>query len=197
MLAGMRHLLLMLLLTGAGCAGSDDDATTPGDDDDDDTAGDDDDDTADDTAGDDDDDPTDEDPCEPPGEPTLEIGLGLANYEELDDGDPFPLIHGPQGGYHLEIGLRATNLAADGLLNGEIIGRVDGMTPDAESYPRLDLRCVNTHRESYGTLLVFPEPDTYTPDFLDGKTVDIEAVVTDSEGTVVSAQATFVIEDTE
>ena len=197
----MRNLLLFLALGLGACGGSDDPKDTSGDDDDDDTttSGDDDDTTGDDDddATGDDDDTTDEDPCEPPGQATLEIGLGLSGYEPLEDGDPFPLIHGPQGGYHLEVGLLATNLAIDGLVNGEIIGRVDGMDPDATSYPRLDLRCVNTHRESYGTLLVFPDAQTYTPDFLDGKTVEIEATVTDSDGTVVTTLATFVIEDTE
>ena len=183
----MRTYLWILALGLVGCSGDDGSGTNTGDDDDDDVVtGDDDDDTV-----------VDDDLCEPPGTATLEIGLGLTGFETLEDGDPFPLIHGPQGGYHLEVGLKATNLLADGLINGEIIGRVEGMDPDATSYPRLDLRCVNTHRESYGTLLVFPEPQTYTPDFLDGKTVVIEASVTGSDGTVVSTEATFVIEDTE
>jgi hypothetical protein len=133
-----------------------------------------------------------EDPCEPNGDPTLDIGLGLTGYEAAEDGSPFPLIHGPQGGFHLEIGLFATGIAADDLLSGEIHGYIDG-DELASAFPRLDLRCVRTGRESYGTLLVYNS----TPDFLDGKTTVIEASVTDSDGTVVTAEASFVIEDTE
>ncbi len=190
----MRHLLLLMFLVG--CAGSatddkvDDTAGTPSGDDDDDT-----------TVGDDDDDTTsvvDEDPCVPPGDPTLEIGLGLSGFEPLPEGEPFPLIHGPQGGYHLEVGLRATNLVQDaGFLQAVMIARVDGMTEDAVSYPYVDLRCVRDYRESYGSLLVFPDPAVNTPDFLDGKEVEIEVSVTDDAGTVVVTTSTYVIQDTE
>jgi len=135
---------------------------------------------------------TDADPCEPSDSPTLEVGLGLSGYEALDDGDPFPLIHGPQGGYHLEIGLFGTGLAADALVSGEMHGTIDGKEY-ASAFPRLDLRCVGDGRESYGTLLVYES----TPDFLDGKTTRITVSVEGTDGTTVSAEGTFLIEDTQ
>lgn len=139
--------------------------------------------------------PADEDdPCSAPGEPTLEIGLGLDGYEPLDNGDPMPLIHGPQGGYHLEIGLQATNLAADALIGGYLVGEIDGVVL-AESAPFLDFRCKLPEapvQESWGTLLVFEAE----PADLDGQTAIIRVEVTDADGTVVSAEASFVIEDT-
>lgn len=184
----MRYLLLFLGF--AACSGgSDDPSGDPVDSGTTAAVGDDDDDTV----------VADDDPCVPPGEPTLEIGIGLAGYESIEPGGRFPLIHGPQGGYHLELGLRATNLVGESgeLLRGEIIGRVDGMDADAEAFPYLDLRCVRDYRESYGTLLVFPDPETVTPEFLDGKEVEIEVHVTDADGNVVSTSATYVIEDTE
>ena len=132
------------------------------------------------------------DPCAPSDAPTLAIGLGLTGYEATEDGAPFPLIHGPQGGFHLEIGLFATGIAADELVSGEIHGLIDG-EEYASAFPRLDLRCVTDGRESYGTLLVYNS----TPDFLDGKTTTIQATVTGTDGATVSTEASFVIEDTQ
>ena len=138
-----------------------------------------------------------DDLCEPPGEPTLQIGLGLAGFEAIEDGGSFPLIHGPQGGFHLEIGLFSTNLAAGDLLSGSVIGTIDG-TEYAASYPRLDMRCVRDTpegdgQESYGTKLIYDS----TPDFLDGKTTVVTATITDLDGVEVTTEATFVIADTE
>lgn len=185
----MRTSAFLLCLVA--CSGSDDPSPTPidsGTPPTDSVPGDDDDATT-----------TDADPCLPPGEPTLEIGIGLSGFEPIEPGGAFPLIHGPQGGYHLEIGLHATNLAEDatGLFRGEIVGRVEGMPDDAVAYPYLDLRCVREYRESYGTLLVFPDPANITPDFLDGKEVEIEVKVTDADGTEVTTTSTYVIADTE
>lgn len=132
------------------------------------------------------------DPCAPSDAPTLQIGLGLTGYEPMEEGAPFPLIHGPQGGFHLEIGLFATGIQVDdgALLSGQVHGYIDG-EEYASAYPRLDLRCVTDGRESYGTLLVYNS----TPDFLDGKSTYITAEITDSSGAVVSAEATFTIDD--
>lgn len=141
----------------------------------------------------------DTDPCAPPGAPTLTIGKGYTGFEAIGEGEPFPLIHGPQGGFHLEIGLFSTNLNADDLITGVVTGTIDGEVW-AESFPRLDMRCVKgaalgDGQESYGTLLVaFPG---FLPDFLDGKTTTITATVTDLDGVEVSAESSFVIEDTE
>jgi hypothetical protein len=161
----MRPHLLLLTLLLAACAG-DDEGTTPSQED--------------------------VDPCEPSDAPTLDIGLGLAGYEPLDDGDPFPLIHGPQGGFHLEIGLFGTGIAADQLVSGEMHGYIDDVEY-AAAFPRLDLRCVGDGRESYGTLLVYNS----TPDFLDGQTTRVTVAVTGTDGNEVTAEATFLIEDTQ
>ena len=126
-------------------------------------------------------------------EPTLRIGLGYDNgYQDVDEGGSFPLIYGPQGGYHLEIGLFASGIAADELLSGEVRGYVDGEEM-ASAFPRLDLRCVRTGRESYGTLLVY----NALPDDLDGKETRITVSITTSDGTVVSTEGTYLIDDTE
>ena len=36
----------------------------------------------------------------------IEIGTGELSFVPLDDGDPVELVHGPQGGYHLQVTCR-------------------------------------------------------------------------------------------
>lgn len=131
-------------------------------------------------------------PCAPGPDPTLEIGLGLGEYTPIPDGGEFPLIHGPQGGYHLEIGLRATFVDGSDLVSGELVGTIDGVE-HARATPWVDLRCDDAGEAltSWGTLLIYDQ----TPDFLDGKTTVITARLTDLEGTTVEATSTFVIRD--
>jgi len=132
------------------------------------------------------------DPCEASSSPTLDIGLGYIGYEAIDEGDAFPLIHGPQGGFHLEIGLFATGIAADELVSGEMHGYVDGVEL-ASAFPRLDLRCVTSGRESYGTLLVY----NAQPEELDQKETRITVSVTGTDGSVVETEGTYIIDDTQ
>jgi len=92
--------------TGTPTVGDDDDDDTTvvdGDDDDDTTVGDDDDDT---TIGDDDDDDTTTsgthvchtDPL------ALQVGTGIVMFEPLTQGAEVIIVHGPQGGWHIDIG---------------------------------------------------------------------------------------------
>lgn len=131
--------------------------------------------------------------CEPGNDPTLEIGLGVGGFTPLAPGEPMPLIHGPQGGWHLEIGLRATHLDADDLLTGSLEGFVDGERI-ATSAPWLDMRCdeVAGGLVSWSTRLIYP---TETSAELDGVTTEVFASVTDLRGITVSTSRTFVIED--
>ncbi|MCA9492236.1 MAG: hypothetical protein KC621_20025 [Myxococcales bacterium] len=131
--------------------------------------------------------------CETGAAPALEIGVGLEGYEPLGEMGHFPLIHGPQGGFHLEIGLRATHLDTSDLALGHMVGTIDG-TVYADSEPWIDFRCQNDvdAQEAYGMLLIYDS----TPDFLDGKTTEVSVDVTDIAGNTVSATRTFVIEDT-
>lgn len=134
------------------------------------------------------------DPCAPCAgrrcEPTLEIGLGLERFEPLPEGGEFPLIHGPQGGYHLEIGLRATHLDGSSLVTARLEGTVDGVSL-AVAHPWLELACEPMGLESWGTLLIYAS----TPDHLDGRETRVAAEVTDVASTRVSAVGTYVIRD--
>ena len=40
---------------------------------------------------------------------SIEIGTGSLDYEELSEGDPVMMVHGPQGGWHMLGAIRATN----------------------------------------------------------------------------------------
>ena len=42
---------------------------------------------------------------------TVEIGSSVSGYMPLTDGDPILLYRGPQGGYHVYLGLRASGVA--------------------------------------------------------------------------------------
>lgn len=102
------------------------------------------------------------------------------------------LVHGPQGGFHVYIGLEATHLDTSdyalGLLEGTIGGEVV-----ARAQPYLDLRCnpATGTQQSWGTLLIYP----LQPPELDGQETTITATVTDVAGVEVSATLTTVIED--
>ena len=131
--------------------------------------------------------------CAPGPDPTLEIGLGLDGYTPIPEGGTVPLVHGPQGGWHLEIGLFATHLAADDLVAATLEGSVQGRILAAQD-PWVDLRCRadGTGLQSWGTRLIY---DTPTSAELDGVTTTVRASVVDLEGTRVSAERDFVIED--
>ncbi len=44
------------------------------------------------------------------GPPELELGTGEFAYEAMTDGDELTIINGPQGGYHLLLGVRMRNM---------------------------------------------------------------------------------------
>jgi len=108
----MRAMSLALPLLLLACSGGGDDKTTAdgtdtspsGDDDDVTSSGDDDDDTAgdDDDDDDDDDDTTGTHACHD-GPLELSVGTGAIMFEPLSTGSPVTIVHGPQGGWHIDI----------------------------------------------------------------------------------------------
>ena len=117
-------------------------------------------------------------------------GLGLDGYSEIPEGGDLPLVHGQQGGFHLEIGLAATHLDASALVTGRLVGTIDGEVY-AEVAPWLDFRCEDGMQVSWGTRLIYDA----TPSFLDGRETEITAEVTDASGTTVETTSAFVIRD--
>jgi hypothetical protein len=101
----MRSLLLLLPIMAIACSGSDDTDATDGSGDDDDVVGDDDDDTP---GDDDDDDDVVYTGCLAGGI-AVEPGTGVEEYVPLNAGDDVVMVHGPQGGWHIDVGGLVTN----------------------------------------------------------------------------------------
>lgn len=60
------------------------------------------------------------------GPTSIEVGTGQFDYEPVTEGQELPIVEGPQGGYHVWLGLRARNLDPRNL-------RIDSQLFDAES----------------------------------------------------------------
>ncbi|MCP4873651.1 MAG: hypothetical protein GY898_33610 [Proteobacteria bacterium] len=124
--------------------------------------------------------------CEPGDEePTLDLGKGVTEYLTMAaEGGGLEVIHGPQGGYHVEVGFEATYLDASEDWTIQLTGTAGDAS--ASSTPFVTMRC-NAQTgtlQSWGHLLIW---DAEGAD-LDGRTADISAVATDAAGTGVSGE---------
>lgn len=143
------------------------------------------------------------DGCAKGDNPTLDVGAGASEYAALDDGDAVELVHGAQGGFHVVIALdgQFLDVAEGSRVPGRISATIAGVET-ALTQPYLDFRCnPDTGTvQSFGTLLIFTPTDAQLqgltpPEFLNGKTAEIHAEVTDRDGRVVTADRTVVIHD--
>lgn len=131
--------------------------------------------------------------CPLDGPPALEIGVGEDAFTSLDDaGHEVTLIHGPQGGYHIELALRAWGLDGSRLVAVEVEGRVDG-TLLARTETGSSFGCIPATgaSETVGVRLIY----NAQPEELDGRTTEIDATAEDVLGTRFSAQASIDIVD--
>ena len=137
------------------------------------------------------------DACKPGDNSSLEIGSGETSFEAVSEGSEVILVHGPQGGYHVEVGLRATYIDASQLLAGTIEGTLDGERV-AVAKPWLDFRC-NPETESldsWGTQLIYSAGESDIPFAdLDEQVTTITATFVDAAGVEHSASTTFTIQD--
>lgn len=132
------------------------------------------------------------DPCSAGDAPELEVGKGGLSFSPMDDGGTIELVHGPQGGYHVEVALRAKWIDASHTLLGRFEGEIDGQVlATADAW--LDFRCNGEAGalDSFGTLLIWDA----VPEDLDGRTATIRVEVTDASDRVVAASAETIIED--
>lgn len=124
----------------------------------------------------------------------MEIGHGYEFFEPLDSG-PAELIHGPQGGIHITLGIRCAGLEvsefADVTLHGEIDGQVvadhvQGAILDCEE----DLGDAGM-AEAIWLSMIFE----VGPEAVHDRVVDMELTLVDSLGHMVSAQASTLVLD--
>jgi len=134
-----------------------------------------------------------DDPCLPEGRPTLEIGKGTLAFTPMaEEGYTIGLVHGPQGGYHVELAVRTTHLDGSDFAASVFRGFVDGEEL-AVAYPYLNLRCNEGEgtQEDYGILLIFDAQ----PEDLHLASVIVEAEAEDVSGQHVTAEGHFIIVD--
>jgi hypothetical protein len=132
-------------------------------------------------------------PCTAGADPTLAIGTGETSYVPLDPVAPtFDIVHGPQGGYHVLVGLEATQMDTSDLLAADLKGTIDGVLM-GETQPWVQMRCNGRTetQQSWNNRLIWDAQ----PEDLDGRTAHIEATVTDPRGTSVSAAVDALLYD--
>jgi len=120
--------------------------------------------------------------------PQVTIGTGAVRYEPF--GDTVELVHGPQGGFHVLIGLLGQHLSADGLLGAHLSGTIGGVEA-ATADPWMSLSCTEDGQEFGGIFLIYDRQ----PEELDGQLTHITATLTDLDGTALEAQADVTIVD--
>ncbi|MDP6931824.1 MAG: hypothetical protein QGG40_02865 [Myxococcota bacterium] len=133
------------------------------------------------------------DPCVSGDEPTLEVGKGELEYQDMgaEDGTA-ELIHGPQGGYHLNIALQGSFLDASAPLEAELTGWIDGEEV-GHTLPYATMRCNQAAGalQAWGLLLIWDAE----PEALHEKTTTVEVELTDASGETISASSDVVIWD--
>lgn len=127
------------------------------------------------------------------GTPFFEVGTGESTFEALGEGATVPLIHGPQGGYHVWLGVRHRGLGP-----GDVIleyGARDATTREELMFPGLravqadvDPEAVSQTAGLVGFLLE-DEPLVY-----DGRPIRLWARATDAGGQALSDERGALVE---
>ncbi|MEQ1571158.1 MAG: hypothetical protein ABMA64_36345 [Myxococcota bacterium] len=127
--------------------------------------------------------PTEPEPCADPRGVTL--GTGANAFAPLEPGGTLALVHGPQGGYHLPLAVRACATADQVQLH--FTGQIDG-APVVDvrlEYPLIvEDACCSVALDVYGYL--FADTGT-TPLDLVGATIALEVELDDGAGVVTDA----------
>lgn len=184
----MRSIWLFLPLVLAACSGGSGDGTThtglSGDDDDDTSLGDDDD-----TVTGDDDDDTTTGPAHAchTGTPTLSIGNGAGMFTPLATGADVVLVHGPQGGWHIDLGGEVSGFSDLVEVEGYVRVAGEGRTIAGEEQQPSRLALVGWSDSTcsgtfYDVRAFVDDEGQSTLDYicaLDGAPLEIEITVTD------------------
>jgi hypothetical protein len=137
-------------------------------------------------------DPT--DPCQAGDAPALRLGHGELEYMDIDPSEEVlaELIHGPQGGFHINMGLAATGLDPSYPWAVDLQGTIDGALV-GQTRPLATMRCnrADDELQAWGLLLIYDAQ----PEELHDRVTDIVATVIDSAGTGITATGTVRIWD--
>lgn len=134
------------------------------------------------------------DPCAPGETPGLTIGKGELAFESLEGDPETELIHGPQGGYHVNLAFEAIHLDPSAQWTFEMTGRFDG-EPWAENSRYVTMRCNPSvpALQAWGVFLI--AEDEFEPEDLHGRHSTVEVSATDGTGATVSAETEIDIFD--
>jgi hypothetical protein len=136
------------------------------------------------------------DPCGPGAAPSLTIGVGETDFAPLDAADPsWPLVYGPQGGWHIPVAIQATGLDASQIVTVDMSGTIDGVRLARVDGAWNQLRCDPDAGalEAWNLILEFTEVDTSCP--LDDERVHVEVAVEDVRGERITAETEGRIDD--
>lgn len=132
----------------------------------------------------------------------VEIGGGIDAFEPFGPGTTAELVHGPQGGYHVQIAFRMWGIDPEGLLvqaHGYDATTGDEITIPAERV--LTARRVSMegdHLLRLGDRLIFnaTDPTTiYDPATMTGTELRVTATLTPTSGDPVTAETTTTVVD--
>lgn len=130
------------------------------------------------------------DPCGADAPPTLALGTGETAFAPI--AAPLEVVHGPQGGWHVVVALRAQGLDGslpwDVTLDGFVEGELAGATAP---YGRPRCNRAEATWDVPGLLLVWDAP----AESLDGADATLVATATDSQGRTVEASLDVRLED--
>jgi hypothetical protein len=128
------------------------------------------------------------DPCAPSADPTLRIGQGEVQFDELTEGEPVELVYGPQGGWHAVMAIESTGMDMSAQLPAELTATLQG-TLVMRSVPYVTLRCNSQAGAQQAWNLYLVVLETLANTDVHGQTVDVHVDLTDTRGTTVSADA--------
>lgn len=125
-------------------------------------------------------------------DPTLTIGTGAYDWQDLAPGDPLTMVHGPQGGWHLLGSARIGNTTEIVEVHYTVTARGDTIVSDnlyrVALFPEGE--CEGSYTGMYGYLDVsaLAEGDLDTPpELLSYETLTLRMEVTDEDGRTAEA----------
>lgn len=136
--------------------------------------------------------------CRPGAAPRLEVGTGELLYSSLDPDKPeWDLVHGPQGGWHVLVGLDAAGFPLNEVVVAKMFGRVDGEVVAGNDSAWLSFECNEDTRtlQTVNTFLIFAPGEDHCS--LHEQTLEVEVEAESAGGETIVATTTGEIVDPE